>query len=130
LLHGRERLSLGEQALLPQAVGDFRNQLPAETGDVRECGEHPDRRRTECDDTHELDAVAGRTTQQKIFAERRDAGLRALHAADVLDEKLQRDVDETAVETAAAQPERQRYRRDFANGAGSERGRRAHYALR
>ena len=56
--------------------------------------------------------------------------LRALHAADVLDEELQRDVDEAAIEPAATKADRQRHRRHFAHGARRECGSRAHDALR
>ena len=57
-------------------------------------------------------------------------GVRALHAADVLDQELQRDVDEAAIEAAATKADRQRHRGDLADGARRERGGRAHDALR
>ncbi len=60
----------------------------------------------------------------------RSLRLRGLHAAYVLDEKLQRDVDEAAIEAAATKADRQRHRSDLADGARRECGSRAHDALR
>ena len=130
LFHRRERAVRREQTFFLEAFGDLGNQLPAEAGDVGERREHPHRRGAERDHAHELDAVAGCTAQQEVLAERREVRVGGLHAADVLDQELQRDVDEAAIETTATKADRQRHRRDLADGAGCKRGGRAHDALR
>ena len=58
------------------------------------------------------------------------AALARRGAADVLDEELQRDIDEVAIEVGSSEADRQRDRRDFASGAGGERRRGANDALR
>ena len=130
LVHRGERVVRCEQAFLLQALRDLGDELAAEAGDVGERREHPDRRRAKRDDAHELDAVARGPAQQKVLAELLFVRLRAWHTADVFDEELQRDVDEAAIETAAAKADRQRDGSDFAHGAGGERRRGTDYSLR
>jgi len=72
----------------------------------------------------------GCAAQQEVLAECREIRLRGLHAAYVLDEKLECDVDEAAIEATATQADRQRHRSDLADGARREGGSRAHDALR
>src|SRR5262245_32691068 len=125
LLHRRESLAGFEQSLFLESGRDLGNQLTPEPRDVGERSKNPNGRSAKRDDAHELDAVASSAPQQKIFAEPLLVACCRRNAADVLDQELQRDVDEAAIEMAATQTDRKRHRGNLAQRAGRERGRRA-----
>jgi len=115
-------LALVEQAGFLELLRDFRNQLTTESADVGERGKHPNWRRAEREQPHELDTVAGRAAREEVlrelFAAR--AGGR-IDLPYLLDQELQCHVDEVAIEPPAAHADRQHDGRGLADQAACQR---------
>ena len=106
------------------------NQVAPEAAEVRERSEHPDGGRAKREHAEELDAVAGGAAQQEVLAELTIRRVRDVDFADVLDQELQRRVDEVPIDAPAAHADRQHDAGRLAHEPCGERRDGAHRALR
>jgi hypothetical protein len=86
-----------------ERIGYFRNQVPSHSAEVGHRRQHPDGRRAERHDAHQLDRIAGRPAREEILGQRIRSGIDALDLTDLFDEEPQRGVDEILIELAAPQ---------------------------